>query len=248
MREQRCGSGDGGAQMNDSEQRRVARGRPRHGEREGLSTERVVEEALRLVDQEGIDALTMRSLARRVDVEAMSLYAHIPNKDALLNAVADRVASELRLRLEPGRSWQERVRDAVDAWTTARHAHPGAFPLLFRPRDGTDVERALNEEIMDALACAGFDEAGVALAFRTLVSFLDGALLHWPWTSGTRCGCDEVVASVDSVRYPRLLASAPYAGEMSWDEIFAAGVDLFLEGLQQRVDRLAGSRMVEGSE
>jgi hypothetical protein len=90
---------------------------------------------------------------------------------------------------------------------------------------------------MDALATAGFDEAGVALAFQTLVSFLDGALLHWPWTSSGMLGWEGVVDSVDPARYPRIVATARHARLASWDEVFATGLDLFLGGLESMAER-----------
>ena len=56
-----------------------------------LTRESVVSAAVDLADREGIAALTMRRLARHVGVEAMSLYHHLPNKEALLDAMVDRV-------------------------------------------------------------------------------------------------------------------------------------------------------------
>jgi AcrR family transcriptional regulator len=210
-------------------------GRPRRGERAPLSRVRVVEEALHLIDAEGAASLTMRALAQRLQVEAMTLYAYVAGKDDLLDAVADRVAGELSVRAAPHADWQTRIRHAVGAWARLEEVHPGAFPLLYRARTATEGERALNEEIMDALATAGFGPPEVALAYQTLISFLDGALLNWPrsrWRSPE--GWAWVADHVDAEAYPRLAETAQHGQRLKWEDVFYTGLDLFLSGLQER--------------
>jgi TetR/AcrR family tetracycline transcriptional repressor len=63
--------------------------------RRGLSRARVVDAALELVDEQGLAAVTMRALAARLGVEAMSLYRHVENRDKLFDAVVDRIVNEL---------------------------------------------------------------------------------------------------------------------------------------------------------
>src|ERR671919_363897 len=77
----------------------------------GLSRERVVEAGLKLVDREGVSALTMRRLGRELGVEAMSLYGYVRNKDDLVEAVVQRVYGELSLPPVNG-SWQAPLRGA----------------------------------------------------------------------------------------------------------------------------------------
>jgi AcrR family transcriptional regulator len=59
------------------------------GETTTLSRRRVLEEAVRFTDREGLEALTMRRLGSELGVEAMSLYNHIPNKSALLDGMVE---------------------------------------------------------------------------------------------------------------------------------------------------------------
>ncbi len=212
---------------------RTQRGRPRLADRAPLTRTRIVTEALSMVDEEGVSGLTMRGLAARIGVEAMSLYAYVTSKDDLLNAVADRLVESLVLPDIPRPDWQGRVRAVVAVWAAMEEAHPAAFPLLYRPRRGTERELAITEELMDALTEAGFDGAGVALAYQTLVSFLDGALLQWPrsaWRAPSNWR--EISSSIDGIRYPRVAATAPYAAQLSWDDVFNTGLDLLMRGLE----------------
>ena len=78
--------------------------RPR-SDRPTLSRERIVTEAVALADAEGLDRLSMRALAGRLGVEAMSLYHHVPNKDALLDAMVDAVFAELHTPVVGG-AWR----------------------------------------------------------------------------------------------------------------------------------------------
>ncbi len=195
-----------------------------------------MEEALRFVDENGVAALSMRKLGNRLGVEAMSLYEYVASKNDLLDAIADRVASELSLVSAPNQDWQARIRNAVAAWVRIEEAHPGGFPLLYRNREGTDKERAVTEELMGALTDAGFSATDVALLYQTLICFLDAALLHWPrsiWN--VRDPWEYAAREIDPARFPRLAATAPHAAELDWDQVFSTGLELFLLGLQDQL-------------
>src|SRR5262245_28023639 len=71
------------------------RGRPPKGSGDALSRARVLREALALVDEEGLDAVSMRKLARRLGVDPMSLYNHVEGKDALLDGIAEVLLASL---------------------------------------------------------------------------------------------------------------------------------------------------------
>src|SRR6056297_3581786 len=79
------------------------------GERGRLSTDRVLETALRIADRDGLEALSMRTLAAELGVKAMSLYNHVANKDAIIDGIVDRVVAEIEL---PPHSteWKEAMR------------------------------------------------------------------------------------------------------------------------------------------
>ena len=91
-------------------------GRPRAGE-ERLSREAILTAALRIVDDEGIDALTMRRLAATLEVNPMSLYHHLPNKAAVLAGLAELVFAGLEYP-DPGDAVVERDR-LVEAGDTS---------------------------------------------------------------------------------------------------------------------------------
>lgn len=205
-------------------------GRPRRSEREPLTRERVVEQALELADAEGPDAVTMRKLGRLLGVEGMALYTHVRSKDDLLDAVAARILSELELEPVDRSDWRGRIEAGVRAWAAMRARHPRAFPLVFRGGAAPDRVLPVTEELIDALRAAGFDEAEAALAYQTLVYFLDGALLVWPGAPPA-AGWKAGAARIPESRYPRYHEVARQSDSLSWESVFENGLRLFLDGL-----------------
>src|ERR1044072_5427144 len=96
-----------------------------------LSKERVLEAAVRLADEGGIEALSMRRLARELGVEAMSLYNHVANKSALVDGAVDLVLEEIEL--PSSGEWDEAIRRCAISAHEAFLRHPWACALVLSP-------------------------------------------------------------------------------------------------------------------
>src|SRR5918999_1643071 len=99
-------------------------GRPRAGE-ETLTRERVVSTALSVVDEEGLEAMSMRRLAKELGVDPMAIYHHLPNKRALLSGMIEKAFSEMRVP-EGAENWDWRGRGG--GWGPALRGVGGAPP------------------------------------------------------------------------------------------------------------------------
>ena len=134
----------------------------------GLSRARVCAEALALVDEEGLEALTMRRLGARLDCEAMSLYRHVRDKADLLDALHAAVLGTLEPEIPTGRMpagrarrpvWSELLGGLCRALRTALLRHPNVIPLFTsRPVTAPEAVAVLNR-VNDAFAAAGFSAA-----------------------------------------------------------------------------------------
>ena len=93
-----------------------------------LSRERILETALALADEDGVEAVTMRKLADRLGFEAMSLYRHVASKNDLLGGMLDVVVAEWET--EPEGDWRPAVRVIAVSVHTSLRRHPWAAPLL----------------------------------------------------------------------------------------------------------------------
>ena len=153
-------------------------GRPRAG-KEPLTRERILEAALSLVDEEGIEVLSMRRLAKELGVDPMAIYHHLPKKRALLSALIEQVFSEMRVpgSVENG-SWRERVRAWACAFRDVARAHPKLVPhLATYPEAATEATLESTEELYAAFEAARMPPRKIVGAVGVVVDYLNGFAL-----------------------------------------------------------------------
>jgi AcrR family transcriptional regulator len=133
----------------------------------------ILDAALALADEDGLDAVSMRAVAQRVGVTAMALYPHFSSKDALLDGLVGRVLADLRLP-DPAGPWRQRLSGLAHAMRGLAHRHPAVIPLLFsRPAVTPDAVRVV-DAIYQALLDAGVPPGQVARLERMLSTFVLG--------------------------------------------------------------------------
>lgn len=135
-----------------------------------LSRNLIRDQALAIIDEDGLEALTMRRLADRLNVQAASLYTHFPNKEAVLDAIAERLAK----RIDPAGfadSWQAGLRTWANSYYTAIHWHPNAAPVVAAGSRGHAVDQAVAQLIHAGLVGHGWPPRDAVLV-ATAVKFL----------------------------------------------------------------------------
>jgi len=172
----------------DTTQTRPPAAPPRKGRPTALTREQVLGAALQIIDDGGVEALTMRRLGQSLDRNPMGIYRHAADKDALLDGVVERVVSELAVSREPGRDehaegeldWELTLRRTAHAFRRIALAHPHVVPLLVaRSVTGPLALRPLGtlrplEELLEVFIGAGFDPRGALHAARLFTGFLYG--------------------------------------------------------------------------
>lgn len=207
-----------------------------------LTPQAVVTTALAIADRHGLEALTMRGLARELGVEAMSLYHHFASKDALLDAMVDRVYAAILLPEASGQ-WRAELRRRSVSVRQVLHAHPWALPLMESRRAPGPANLAYHEANIACLRAAGFTPEQVAHAYAIVDAFVYGFVLQeatLPFESG-----DEAAAMIEQDAFGEALASYPnmvwFTQEVilgpgySFTREFEPGLDLVLEGIQSRL-------------
>ncbi|GAA1565550.1 TetR/AcrR family transcriptional regulator C-terminal domain-containing protein [Kribbella sancticallisti] len=150
-------------------------GRPRSGE-ERLSRQAILEAALRIVDAEGMDAMTMRRLASTLGVNPMSIYHHLPNKAAVFAGLAELVFGQLEA-VTPDDSvrWQDELTNSARAYRDAVRAHPNlALQVLSDTAAVSDVVVVTVEPFYRALDRAGLEPRQIVEVVNTIIDFLHG--------------------------------------------------------------------------
>jgi len=141
-----------------------------------LNRERILRAAIDVADNEGLDALTMRRLGAQLQVEAMSLYKHVANKDEILDGIIDQVIAEIELPAA-GSDWQEAMRQRARSAREVFVRHSWAVGL-YEKRDnaGPGVLGHVNDTI-GILRSAGFPIEEAAHAFWILDCFIYGQVV-----------------------------------------------------------------------
>jgi AcrR family transcriptional regulator len=209
--------------------------------RRPLSHERIIDAAVGLMDREGLEAVTMRRLGRELGVEAMSLYNHVEDKDAVLRGILARVLSDFELPRDPELDWVERVRQMARTFRELLLRHPGVIPLLSEKSGPITDPRALVpvETALQTLRDAGFSEPETIHAYRAVVGFVVGsvALEVAGFLNIADAGpahLEEMQAAIPSERFPRIVELAPAMLRCDPAEEFEHGLDLLLTGLRSR--------------
>ena len=202
--------------------------------REPLSRQRILDAALRLVDAEGLNALTMRRLASELGVEGASLYKHIPNKAALLFGMTQTMFLEMNPDYpDDPCDWQGRLRAGMRAFRQLGLKHPQVFVLLNRPWQSNP--RRVESELTSMLN-AGFSQAEAAYGFRLLTSYVVG-FVSWETSSLVRDPEElrdmelESELSRSPELYPNSIELAPYLSGPHFNESFEFGLTAAIDGL-----------------
>lgn len=152
-------------------------GRPRAGQ-EALSRGRILDAALRLVDEEGMGALSMRRLGAELGVNPMSIYHHVPGKDAVISGLVELVFSGMRVRYPDGSHWQARVRAWAQDYRDLVRSHPHlVLEIVSSAATVTETVLLVNEPLYAALDEAGLPPAEVVQAADSVVDFIHGFAL-----------------------------------------------------------------------
>lgn len=155
-----------------------------------LTRDEILLKALEIVDTEGLDALTMRHLARGLGVEAMTLYHHFPNKEAILDGVAETVIARMRLPEPLPEDWMDILVSLCVGFRNALAEHPNVMPVLMTRPMSPPADAAVTPATV--LLSAGFEpermlemyHALMALTFGHAVISVTGATGGSPLASG----------------------------------------------------------------
>jgi AcrR family transcriptional regulator len=218
--------------------------------RKPLTRQRVLEKAIAIADEDGIEALSMRRLGQALGVEAMSLYNHVANKGELVAAMVDSVVEQFELPDDEPR-WDVAIRRCAIRAHDLLIQHPWACGLALVPTDFRTIggpRIRYMEWLLRRLREAGFSPELAYSAYHTLDSHIFGFTL---WQLGHARAADMFAAndgeSVETFvtrileqmrpQYPYLAEHGEQhmaPGAPNGKQEFEFGLDLILDGLKQR--------------
>jgi TetR/AcrR family tetracycline transcriptional repressor len=196
---------------------------------------------LRLVDKEGMGALTMRRLGAELDVNPMSIYHHLPGKDAVISGLVELVFSRMRVCYPDGSPWQAQVRAWAESYRGLVCSHPNlVLEIVSNAVAVTEAVLLVNEPLYAALDEAGLLPAEVVVIADSIVDFIHGfAIAEGAQPPGhpfdrrellerLKTGGADVLPTMSRIFRALTADEAHY----DFDRGFDAGLDILLKGIE----------------
>ncbi|AUZ36195.1 TetR family transcriptional regulator [Arthrobacter sp. PGP41] len=214
-------------------------------QKQKLSRQLVLTKALEVVDEEGLEALTMRRLGQELGRDPMSLYRYAENRAALLDGVTELVLNELTIHPEDP-DWKAQLRRIAHDLRNLALQHPNVVPLLVtRPLSTPLGLRPLGtlrplEQILSLLIGAGFSPADALHVYRAYYGFLYGHILNELQEFVVDPEENEVLLRLGLHRlpakeFPRLRALAPALADYEGSAELDQGLSILLSGLEAQL-------------
>lgn len=203
------------------------RGRP--GPKPRFSRERLIEVALKLVDRDGFDALSLRAVARELNVSPMALYTYVNGSDELAAMVIERLVELKAQQLRPSRSWQQALRAFAESLAELVGEHPALLQAYANGAVSTPAALGVAERVLGQLRAGGLNRRLAAEAYASVHALVLG---HFLLQQAPRQHIDA--SAIDPRDFP-LVSSAVKAGRRPGQLPLPHLIKLLIEGLEARL-------------
>jgi AcrR family transcriptional regulator len=200
--------------------------------RRKLTRDLIVDKALELIEADGLENLSTRTLGKSLGVQAMALYHHIPSKDALLDAVTARLIGTLVIP-EPSDNWRADLETLAANYMAIVRNYPRAFVLLAARRFNTPETLPVLERVFSIFRRSGLGPQDVAAAFRLMGYFMNGAGLAEVATREAASRSDfQLPDPAFLANHPIARETVPFLALPHLDGIFEKGLKVILDSIE----------------
>ncbi len=208
--------------------------------RQTLTAERVIDGAVALADEIGIGAFTIRKLADAIDVKPMTIYHHVPNKEAIIDGMVNQVFSEIDLP-PTDLDWRSAILVRSRSMRQVLAKHPWASPLMESRTSAGEATLRHHDAVLGCFRSAGFSLEVTGHAYAVLDAFLYGFALQEATLPAT--GGEEMAAIAESMADQMPADTFPHLAEFTVGRVLQPGYDfgnefefglaLILDGLER---------------
>jgi AcrR family transcriptional regulator len=218
----------------------VSTSHPRSRGRPPIPLDRIVSTALQIVDDEGADALSMRTLAQRLDSGTATLYRHFAGRSNLIAHVVDTMFGTIELDIAKlsALPWQDACKAAAHSMFDVLRRHHNVTSLLSDNVPIGPNALAAREQMLAFLLANGFPPALAARSYATLARYILGFAMQLNSSHGDLGDAKlaEIFHNLDRNHFPATVTVA-HSLPVPLDDEFAFGLDLIVDGLAQALHR-----------
>ena len=205
-----------------------------------LNRDLVLEGAVALADEIGIEALTIRKLAESMGTKPMTIYYHVPSKDEIIDGMVERVFAEIERPPADG-DWLVGLRQRCVSARAVMNRHPWAAPLMESRTSPGPENLGHHEAVLACLRRGGLDWQMTAHAYAMIDAFIYGFALQEASLPSQAEGefvaaAEEISAVFDAETYPHLVGlTVEHVLQPGYEfsDTFEFGLDLILERLKE---------------
>lgn len=200
-----------------------------------FSRDEIAAAALRIVDESGLGALSMRSLASALGTGPMTMYNYVADKEGLEELVVAAVVADIAVP-DPTDDWRHDVHAVATTMWRGVRAHPAAIPLVLTRRMASATGFAIADALVEALVRAGLDDRDRLSAFHAVLGLVTGAAqaeLAGPLTGGASEAAGRIGA-VAGGAFPHIEALSKVAMQTPVADDFDGGLRMLIDGIAAR--------------
>jgi AcrR family transcriptional regulator len=213
------------------------RGDSSRAERKPLTRDAIVDAALRLLERDGLQGLSMRRVATELGAGAASLYWHVGDKEQLLALMLDRIVGEAE-PVEPRATWQETVKESLRATRRLMNKRRDAAQISLGRIPAGPNSLPVMERSLAILKDAGLPPRAIGYAADMFALFVGGFAFEESMPAqGDPKAFGEYLKSLPADRFPMLSGLADELVEGGPDERFEFAIDLLVKGLEAMAKR-----------
>lgn len=209
--------------------------------RKPIARDHIVAAAFKLLDEAGMEGVTLRKVACMLGIRAPSLYWHFKSKQALVDAMADAMIVDVARHVPEGQPWRQTLLQVAHEFRTAFKARRDGARVYAGTFLATENVLRVGETCIAALVGAGASVRVAATAPMDLVYYTMGFVIEeqsWPG-DGSMEALGESFMALAEARFPHCWSAREVWSEVDFDARFEQGLGLMLDGIEQRLARAA---------
>lgn len=206
-----------------------------------LDQSRIIQAVLSLLQEDGLDSITMRKIAESLGVKAASLYYHVKDKEQLLHLLAEQISSDVPFP-DGSLHWREQLREWALQFRLVLHRYRDAVSIMSATLAQSPHRLDHIEYLFRLLAEAGFGDAQVpwfaSMIKNFIYSFVEEEIRllarsrSQERTEEAGVSYSDHIQAMSKERYPQFIRLANYTTAVNWDEEFLFGLKVLMDGFE----------------